>query len=253
MHDLSDDIREVRDIVDRYKKPVVFQAYAYGTDDVEYIPIRNSYHLFWNDYRALIKHAKSVVDSSNSVPYGTNKPVLYWQGQYKATISTSNGNVSGLSYTQDSSGVAPTGAIPWADGQTYPARLWEDGHEGDWGYNATRNYHNKWEREFIANFLTATGTPLTGRTVPASTTWSGEIYLIGDVVIPNGVTVTIRSGTVINFRPSIDIYEAGSDTTISELLFNRAVLYPLLPQQATRLCFNRHSGLIAIISTIWIG
>ena len=54
--------------------------------------------------------------------------------------------------------------------------------------------------------------------MPRTTTWSGEIYLIGDVVIPSGVTVTIRAGTVINFRPDTDVYESGLDTNISEIV-----------------------------------
>ncbi len=189
------------------EKPVVIQ---YHTGGVLLKPYRNVYHFFWNDFRELARHFKAKSEEGSS-EFGGNYPVGYYHTYYE----TSGGYYG---YTQDGSGAAPTEPIPWEHGQNYPARLWEEGHEGDWGYNATTNYHNKWEREFIANVLSATGTPLTGHTVPASTTWSGEIYLIGDIVIPNGVTVTIQPGTVINFRPDTDVYESGDDTTISEIV-----------------------------------
>ena len=161
------------------------------------------------------------MSEEGSSHFGGNYPVGYYPSFYYATIPDPyrEGEViENLHFSRDISGPAPTGAIPWPNGQTYPARLWEEGREGDWGYNATTNYHNKWEREFIANILSATGTPLTGHTVPATTTWSGEIYLIGDVIIPSGVTVTIQAGTVINFRPDTDVYESGLDTNISEIV-----------------------------------
>ncbi len=158
--------------------------------------------------------------------------------------------IENLHFTLDESGPAPTTPIPWENGQKYPARLWETGHEGDWGYNAATNYHNKWEREFIANILSATGTPLTGHTVPKTTTWSGEIYLIGDVVIPSGVTVTIRAGTVINFRPDTDVYESGLDTNISEIVIqnggslvaNGTVQNPIIFQSSFRADSTDPSG-----------
>ena len=197
-------------------KPVVIQYHIAGS-----IPYRNVYHLYWNDFRTLARHFKALSEEGSS-HFDGNYPVGYYQSFYRATIPNPNPeggpDIEGLHFTLDSSGGPPADPIPWEDGQKYPARLWETGHEGDWGYNATTNKHNKWEREFIANILSATGTPLTGHTVPASTTWSGEIYLIGDVVIPSGVTVTIQSGTVINFRSDTDVYESGLDTNISEIV-----------------------------------
>ncbi len=196
-------------------KPVVIQYHIAGS-----IPYRNVYHLYWNDFRTLARHFKALSEEGSS-HFGGNYPVGYYQSFYRATIPHPDREgevIENLHFTLDKSGDPPTDPIPWEDGQKYPARLWETGHEGDWGYNATTNKHNKWEREFIANILSATGTPLTGHTVPKTTTWSGEIYLIGDVIIPNGVTLTIKEGTVINFRPDTDIYESGLDTIRSEIV-----------------------------------
>ena len=203
-------------------KPVVIQYHHRGDH-----PYRNVYHLYWNDFRELARHFKAASEEGSS-HFDGNYPVGYYPSFYYATIPHPNPDsakvgrvIENLHFTLDESGPAPTGPIPWENGQKYPARLWEDGKEGDWGYNATTNYHNKWEREFIANILSATGTPLTGHTVPKTTTWSGEIYLIGDVVIPSGVTVTIQAGTVINFRPDTDVYESGLDTNISEIVIQK--------------------------------
>lgn len=218
-------------------KPVVIQYHIAGSS-----PYRDVYHLFWNDFREYARYLKALSEEGSS-HFGGNYPVGYYQSFYRATIIDDNGRtVPNLHFTLDGYGDPPTEPIPWEDGQKYPARLWEDGKEGDWGYNATTNKHNKWEREFIANVLSATGTPLTGHTVPASTTWSGEIYLIGDVVIPSGVTLTIDPGAVINFRPDTDVYEAGLDTTRSEivvqnggtLIANGTIQNPIIFQSSFR-------------------
>ena len=205
-------IKDLKDLTNG--KPVVIQYHIAGS-----IPYRNVYHLYWNDFRTLARYFKALSEEGSS-HFGGNYPVGYYQSFYRATIPDPGGgpDIEGVNFTLDKSGNPPTEPIPWEDGQKYPARLWENGKEGDWGYNATTNKHNKWEREFIANVLSATGTPLTGHTVPATTTWSGEIYLIGDVVIPRDVTVTIQAGTVINFRPDTDVYESGLDTNISEIV-----------------------------------
>ncbi len=196
-------------------KPVVIQYHIDGSQ-----PHRNLYHLYWNDFRELARHFKAVSEEGTS-HFGGNYPVGYYQPFYRAKVLDDGGTEREVHFSLDRSGDPPTEPIPWEDGQKYPARLWEDGKEGDWGFNDATNKPNKWEREFIANILSATGTPLTGHTVPKTTTWSGEIYLIGDVVIPSGVTVTIEEGTVINFRPDTDVYEAGLDTIRSEIVIHK--------------------------------
>ncbi|MDE2724819.1 MAG: hypothetical protein OXI59_15715, partial [Gemmatimonadota bacterium] len=218
--EIAKDIRETKKLTNG--KPVVIQYHHRGD-----LPYRNVYHLFWNDFREIARYEKTVSEEGAS-HFDGNYPVGYYPSFYYATIPHPNPDsakvgkvIENLHFTLDGYGSPPTEPIPWENGQKYPARLWEEGHEGDWGYNAATNKHNKWEREFIANILSATGTPLTGHTVPKTTTWSGEIYLIGDVVIPSGVTVTIQAGTVINFRPDTDVYEAGLDTIRSEIVIQK--------------------------------
>ena len=232
----ANEIRELKNLTNG--KPVVIQYHIAGSS-----PHRDVYHLFWNDFRELLRYEKAVSEEGSS-HFGGNYPVGYYQSFYRAKIPHP---VEGepdreVHFTLDGYGDPPTDPIPWEDGQKYPARLWEDGKEGDWGYNAATNKHNKWEREFIANVLSATGTPLTGHTVPASTTWGGEIYLIGDVIIPSGVTLTINPGAVINFRPDTDVYEAGLDTIRSEiviqnggsLIANGTIQNPIIFQSSFR-------------------
>ncbi len=204
------EIRELKGLTNG--KPVVIQYHIAGSK-----PYRDVYHLYWNDFQELLRYEKAVSEEGSS-HFDGNYPVGYYQPFYRAKVLDDKGIEREVHFSLDKSGDPPTEPIPWEDGQKYPARLWEDGKEGDWGYNAATNKHNKWEREFIANILSATGTPLTGHTVPKTTTWSGEIYLIGDVVIPSGVTVTIKEGTVINFRPDTDVYESGLDTIKSEIV-----------------------------------
>lgn len=203
----NDVVNPVKNIVNANGKPVVAQVGNYSASHWE---IRDAYHLYWNDYRALVSHLKSATSSSS---YSMNNPSAFWFGEYTTPL--------GSIYTQDSSGSPPDGPLPWADGDYYPARFWEDGEVGNWGYNKTHpavNKHNKREREFVANFLKATGNTFPGHTLSSSQTWRGTVYLIGDVVIPDGVTLTIEAGTTINFRPDTDVYEAGQDDIKAEII-----------------------------------
>ena len=207
-NDLSAVVDEIKNIVNANGKPVVVQAMNYGSN---YAEIQNKYHLYWDDYRELVAHLKSATHSSS---YSMNNPSAYWFGGYVSAL--------GSIYTQDISGPPPYEPLPWTDGDYYPARFWEEGEVGNWGYNKTNpavdNRHNKMEREFVANFLKATGNTFPGHTLSSSQTWRGTVYLIGDVVIPSGVTLFIDPGTVINFRPNTDVYVAGQDNDRAEII-----------------------------------
>jgi len=53
--------------------------------------------------------------------------------------------------------------------------------------------------------------------ITSSETWSGDIYIIGDVIIPSGVTITIQPGTTIQFNStthSITVQSGGKITAI---------------------------------------
>jgi TonB family protein len=53
-----------------------------------------------------------------------------------------------------------------------------------------------------------------------STRWRGEIYVDGDVVVPEGVTLTIEEGTKIFFKPKEDSQKGGRDKQRAELQVN---------------------------------
>ena len=53
-----------------------------------------------------------------------------------------------------------------------------------------------------------------------NTRWRGEIYIDGDVLVPDGVTLTIEEGTKIFFKPKKDSQKGGKDKERSELLVN---------------------------------
>ena len=54
-------------------------------------------------------------------------------------------------------------------------------------------------------------------TISADQVWRNNIFLIGDVIIPKNVTVTIESGAKIKFA-SYDIYNVGKDKTKCEII-----------------------------------
>jgi len=50
-----------------------------------------------------------------------------------------------------------------------------------------------------------------------SESWSGNIYILGDVVVPKDITLTITEGTQLYFS-DYDLLESGEDPTKSELI-----------------------------------
>jgi len=48
-------------------------------------------------------------------------------------------------------------------------------------------------------------------------TWRDDIYLVGDVIVPKGITLTIEPGTRIFFA-EYDILQSGNDTEQTEIL-----------------------------------
>ena len=51
----------------------------------------------------------------------------------------------------------------------------------------------------------------------ADQNWSGDIYLVGDVIVPRGITLTIEAGTRIFFA-EYDILQSGNDKQQTEIL-----------------------------------
>nr|WP_320192686.1 right-handed parallel beta-helix repeat-containing protein [uncultured Desulfobacter sp.] len=58
----------------------------------------------------------------------------------------------------------------------------------------------------------------------ADTTWSGTVAVTGDVIVPDGITLTIAAGTVVTFEAQADDTAGGSYTSISELIINGSLV-----------------------------
>lgn len=71
-------------------------------------------------------------------------------------------------------------------------------------------------------------------TLPQDETWQGEIYLVGDVNIPEGVVVTIKAGTQINFA-NYDIFHGGEDPDRVEIVVHGKLVSESTPEQPVQL------------------
>ena len=60
--------------------------------------------------------------------------------------------------------------------------------------------------------------------IPRNTRWQGEIFIDGDVTIPQGVILTVESGTRIYFKPKSDVLKSGKDKERAELNINGMIL-----------------------------
>ena len=60
--------------------------------------------------------------------------------------------------------------------------------------------------------------PTTSGALTEDETWSDEVTLTGDVIVPSGMSLTIEPGTVIRFTALNDDQGAGENTSRSELV-----------------------------------
>ena len=86
-------------------------------------------------------------------------------------------------------------------------RLWADIHYGGKYLSPADN------TLYLDNFHVSTGpTPWSGELVGDSG-WSGTIHVDGDVIVPDGMTLTINAGTVIEFQPGHDRHQFSAGET----------------------------------------
>ncbi len=198
-------------------RDVVWQVMAYGTEPPEWESVRNSYHLSWETFKELIRYVSWVSTEEN----GREASITYYQSHYVGSIELDGASVT-VDYSQDGYGEPPSTDIPWADLGPYPARLWEEGFM--WRWDRSDKIRNRWEAEFVGNFLVATGYSLPGGIISEDVTWSGKVTLLGDVEIEKGATLTISPGTEVCFRPKADLYALGKDPERTEIIVTSGVL-----------------------------
>jgi parallel beta helix pectate lyase-like protein len=66
--------------------------------------------------------------------------------------------------------------------------------------------------------------PTTKGTLTGDETWSGEVEITGDVVVPQGVTLTINPDTVVSFSALNDEEAGGSDVSLCELIIEGSLV-----------------------------
>lgn len=60
--------------------------------------------------------------------------------------------------------------------------------------------------------------------IERDTRWIGDIYINGDVTVPQGIILSIESGSRIFFKPDTDAQSSGKDPERSELIINGVLL-----------------------------
>ncbi|MEJ2406518.1 MAG: right-handed parallel beta-helix repeat-containing protein [Candidatus Thiodiazotropha sp.] len=69
-----------------------------------------------------------------------------------------------------------------------------------------------------------TSLPTTSGALGGNESWSGTVDLTGDVIVPEGATLTILPGTIINMPHKHDGTMGGSDASLSELIVNGSII-----------------------------
>jgi len=73
-------------------------------------------------------------------------------------------------------------------------------------------------------FRVKTKEPTTIGTLTGDETWSGEVAITGDVVVPQGVTLTINPDTIVRFSALNDEQAGGSDDSLCELIIEGSLV-----------------------------
>jgi len=73
-------------------------------------------------------------------------------------------------------------------------------------------------------FTVSSSLPTTKGTLTGNETWSGEMAITGDVVVPQGVTLTIDPGAIVRFLALNDEEIGGSDGSRSELIIEGSLV-----------------------------
>ena len=76
----------------------------------------------------------------------------------------------------------------------------------------------------------------------ADETWSGQVQLTGDVIVPEGITLTLLPGTTIAMPALSDSTYSGSNTSKTELIINGSLLAEGTQSQPIVLTSNRGEG-----------
>ncbi len=193
-------------------KDVIWQIMTYGfkEGDASFTAVRNNYHHKWDVFRDLIRYTRQVMEDVNN----KTVPITYYQTHYHGAIDV-DGKPVAVYYSLDGYGTPPETDLPWPDGGAYPARLWYG--DQPWPWFQQENIANRWEAEFVANFLIATGYEFARLKIDTDTVWNGQIILLGDMEITNGATLRIEPGTTVSFRPRTDLYKEGKDVGRAEI------------------------------------
>jgi TonB family protein len=69
-------------------------------------------------------------------------------------------------------------------------------------------------------FLQVYGQKYLSGIISTNTIWQGEIYIDGDVTIPQGIVLTVIEGTKVYFKPQTDSQKSGKDKQRSEIIVN---------------------------------
>ncbi len=68
----------------------------------------------------------------------------------------------------------------------------------------------------------------------ADETWSGDVYVTGDVIVPEGITLTVLPGSTVNFLRNRDDTLSGLDTSRSELIVRGVLIADGDPESIIR-------------------
>lgn len=77
---------------------------------------------------------------------------------------------------------------------------------------------------FILSFSDLAAQKYFSGEISRNTRWQGEIFIDGDVTVPQGVILTIEGGTRIFFKPKSDVLKSGKDKERAELIINGMIL-----------------------------
>ena len=202
---------------------------AGGLDDISSI-----YDIFDDNTKGLVNYTRWMSSEIDTSPLRLSRITDPASG---AILNEGEITLSGIAYATD--GIERI-EVSMDDGNTWQDALVNDTHIGKtlWYYTIDDIYNGSYsvrcrvvDRNGIAEspgdevtFTIDSNEPTRAGTIVSDETWSGTVELQGDVMVPQGVTLTILPGTTVEFPQFFDITLGGDDNSRSELIINGSLM-----------------------------
>jgi len=200
----------------------------------DFADISKIYDIFDNSTKGMVNYTRWMTSEIDTSPDRLSIIIDPYSG---ATLNEGEVTISGIAYATegiDRIQVSMDNGVSWQNAWV------NDTHMGKtlWHYTIDEIYNGTYsvrcrvvDRNDVTespgdevSFTIDSNEPTRSGTLVSDETWSGTVELQGDLIVPQGVTLTVLPGTTVEFPQFFDITLGGDDNSKSELIVHGSLL-----------------------------